>query len=139
MCVFLVFFFFFFFFFFWCTIVAFVILQKLHVWKKIWFLSYRQKCSWSIRFWDFLNFSISKAIWGMKSFFFLHGVNYLWKLQVDCLVYFGCGQACLGMPKVLRNNILAIFLERFELFCWFVACSQTFMEATIWSCVFYWV
>ena len=29
------------------------------------------------------------------SHFFLHGVNYLWKLQVDCLVFVGCGQACL--------------------------------------------
>ena len=43
------------------------------------------------------------------------------------------------MSKVLQNNKATICLGRVELFCLFVACSYTAMEATVLSCRFSWV
>ena len=43
------------------------------------------------------------------------------------------------MSKVLQNNKATICLGRVELFCLFVACSYTSMEATVLSCRFSWV
>ena len=43
-----------------------------------------------------------------------------------------------GMPRVLQNNELPIFLGRVELFCLF-ACSYTSIEATVLLCHFNWV
>ena len=43
------------------------------------------------------------------------------------------------MSKVLQNNKATISPERVELFCLFVACSYTSMEATVLSCHFSWV
>ena len=43
------------------------------------------------------------------------------------------------MSKVLQNNKATISPERVELFCLFVACSYTSMEATVLSCRFSWV
>ena len=40
------------------------------------------------------------------------------------------------MSKVLQNNKATISLGRVELFCLFVACSYTFVEATVLSCCF---
>ena len=34
-----------------------------------------------------------------------------------------------GMPSILQNNKLQIFLGKIELFCLFVACSYTSREA----------
>ena len=42
------------------------------------------------------------------------------------------------MSKVLQNNKETISLGRVESFCLFVACSYTFMEATMSSCCFSW-
>ena len=43
------------------------------------------------------------------------------------------------MSKVLQNNKATISLGRVELFCLFVTCSYTSMEATVLSCCFSWV
>ena len=47
-----------------------------------------------------------------------------------------------SMPRhanVLGNNKVPISPERVELFCLFVACSYTSMEAKVLSCSFSWV
>ena len=44
-----------------------------------------------------------------------------------------------GMSKVLQNNKATISLGRLELFCLFVACSYTSVEATVLLCCFSWV
>ena len=43
------------------------------------------------------------------------------------------------MLNLLQNKNVPIFLRRVELFCLFVACSYTSMEATVLSCHFSWV
>ena len=43
------------------------------------------------------------------------------------------------MSKALQNNKATISLGRVELFCLFVTCSYTSMEATVLSCPFSWV
>ena len=44
-----------------------------------------------------------------------------------------------GMPNVLQNIKATISLGTVELFCLFVACCYTSMEATVLSCRFSWV
>ena len=43
------------------------------------------------------------------------------------------------MSKVLQNNKTTASQVRIELFCFFVACGYTSMEATVLSCRFSWV
>ena len=54
----------------WSTIVAFMILQKLHVLGKS-FSSYIRKCSQPIRLQDFISFNITKINWGIKFLFWM--------------------------------------------------------------------
>ena len=70
---------------------------------------------------------------------FLHVVRYPWKLYLNLVIFAGFGQACQGMSKVLQNNKATISPERVELFCSFVACTYTSMEAALLSCCFSWV
>ena len=83
-------------------------------------------------------------LWYLKNYLrydvlFLHVVRYPWKLSLNLVIFAGFGQACQGMSKVLQNNKATISLGRVELFCLFVACSYTFMKATVLSCRFSWV
>ena len=83
-------------------------------------------------------------LWYLKNYLwynvsFLHVVRYRWKLYLNLVIFAGFGQACQGMSKVLQNNKAAISLGRVELFCLFVACCYTSMEATALSCRFSWV
>ena len=80
-------------------------------------------------------------LWYLKNYLwynvsFLHVVRYRWKLYLNLVIFAGFGQACQGMSKVLQNNKATISLGRVELFCLFVACSYTFVEATVLSCCF---
>ena len=70
---------------------------------------------------------------------FLYVVRYPWKLQLNFVIFDVFGHACQGMSKILENNKATISLGRVDLFCLFVACSYTSMEATVLSCFFSWV
>ena len=67
---------------------------------------------------------------------FLYVVRYPWKLQLNFVIFDVFGHACQGMSKILENNKATISLGRVDLFCLFVACSYTSMEATVLSCWF---
>ena len=90
--------------------------------RKIWFWSYRPKCSPPIRLQDVLNFNISKTIWG-----------------INHVIFAGFGQVFPGIPNAIQNNKMPIFLGRVELFCSFVVCSYSSMGAIVLSCCFSWV
>ena len=70
---------------------------------------------------------------------FLYVVRYPWKLQLNFVIFDVFGHACQGMSKILEYNKATISLGRVDLFCLFVACSYTSMEATVLSCWFSWV
>ena len=55
---------------------------------------------------------------------------------VILVIFARFGQACPDMSKILQNNKATISLGRLELFCLFVSCSYTFMEAIVLSCRF---
>ena len=57
---------------------------------------------------------------------------------VKYLIYVGFRLACPDMSKVFQNNKATVSLGRVELFCLFVACSYTYVEATLLSCCFSW-
>ena len=84
--------------------------------RKIWFLSYAPKTSRLIRVQDSLNYNISQTCWWIGIFV----CNYT-SLS-------GCGQECMGMPKVMPNSELASSQEWVELwlfFCmWFGICRS---------------
>ena len=63
----------------------------------------------------------------------MHVAGYPWKLQLNHVIIAGFGQACPGMPCVLQNNKLQISLGNVELFCLFVACSNTARETKLLS------
>ena len=69
---------------------------------------------------------------------FLHVARYPWNRYLNHVVFVGFGQAWPGKLNVFQNK-LTIFLRKVELFCLFVGCSYTFMEATVLSCRFSWV
>ena len=54
-------------------------------------------------------------------------------------MFAGFGQTCPDMPHVLQNNKLQISLEKVEVFCLFVACSDTSRKAAVLLCHFSWV
>ena len=71
-----------------------------------------------------------------------YNINFLHIVRCPKLtnvIFVGFGQACLGMLNLLLSNKVPISLGTVELFCLFVACSYTSMEATVLSCHFIWV
>ena len=88
-----------------------MILQKQCHWK-IWFSSYRQKCSWPINLQDFLICDISKIMWGISFIFFIYIDSY--KAVVWSCEFCWVSQSFLGMSKVLWNKKLPIFLQSFS-------------------------
>ena len=60
-------------------------------------------------------------------------------LVKSCNIYWVWSYACPGMMNILQDNKVPISLGRVKLFCLFVACSYTSMEATGLSCHFSWV
>ena len=66
----------------WCTILAFMILRKPHV------------------FGNFDSGVISETALGQSDCRISHVIRYSWKLQFDHIVFVGCGQTCPSMPKV---------------------------------------
>ena len=109
--------------------------SKIACMGKIWFSVYGPKCSPPITLQDFLNFNISKNYLRYKVYF-LYLVRYPWNLYLNHVIFAGFGQACLGMPIVLQDNKLQISVGKVELFCLFVTCCYTSMEATVLSCRF---
>ena len=55
---------------------------------------------------------------------------------INHVIFVGFCQACMGMQNLFQNNKDSISVGRVELFCLFVACNCTSMEATVLSCCF---
>ena len=113
------------------------------------FSDYRPKCSLPIRLQDFVNFNISKTIWGNISktiwgnisktiwgiMFILCTLMAMEALVKSCKIFVGCDQAC----PVCPNDKEPRFPKRVELFYLFVAFSYRSMKARALSCSFTWV
>ena len=67
---------------------------------------------------------ISQKLFEIKCSFFVCSQISMEALVKSCNIV-GFGQACPGMPNFLQNNKVPISLGRVELFCLFVAFSDT--------------